>query len=86
MWIYWWSLKKIFINRDLALFGNNIDREWLEEADYGEPALNIMVAQLYSDIRFDAGLIDDTFHTLEGEGGDAVEFGSNDPHMEMMAF
>lgn len=83
---YWWPLKKIFIDRGLALFGDNVDREWLEEVDYGEAALNIMAAQLYSDIRFDTGLIDDPFHTLESEGGDALEFGSNDPRMEMMTF
>jgi len=83
---YWWALKKLYIDRDDLTFGDFIDLEWLLSMDYGKPEFNILAAFAYEELRMAKNLIDDPFHTMDTEdGGDSVEFASNDPEMEMMA-
>jgi hypothetical protein len=81
---YWWPLKKIYIDKEDFSFGDFLDQEWFSTMDYGKPELNIMAAFLYEDMRMAKNMIDDPFHVMETiDGGDAVEFASNDPDMEM---
>ncbi len=81
---YWWLLKKAYIDKEDFSFGGFLDREWLSTMDYGKPELNIVAAFLYEDMRTAKNMIDDPFHVMETvDGGDAIEFGSNDPEMEM---
>jgi hypothetical protein len=83
---YWWSLKKLFVDRDDLAFGDFVDQEWFTAMDYGKPELNILAGFSYEEMRTTKNLIDDPFHVMEtADGDDAVEFASNDPEMEMMA-
>lgn len=83
---YWWPLKKLLIDRNDLTFGELIDQEWFSAMDYGKPEFNILAAHAYEEVRLTKNLIDDPFHIMETlDGGDAVEFASNDPEMEIMA-
>lgn len=83
---YWWGLKKIFLDRDDLVFGESIDREWLEAMDYGKTEYNILAAFAYEELRITKNFVDDPFHVMETEGGDdSVEYASNDPEMETLA-
>ena len=83
---YWWPLKKLFIDRDDLSFGDFIDLEWLLTMDLGKPEFNILAAFAYEEVRMAKNFVDDPFHVMETtDGGDAVEFASSDPEMEMMA-
>jgi hypothetical protein len=83
---YWWSLKKVYVDRGDISFGDFIDLEWQMAMDYGKPELNIMAAFVYEELRTSKNLLDDPFHTMDNiDGSDSVEFASSDPDMEIMA-
>ena len=83
---YWWPLKKAYIDRGDMSFGDFLDAEWLAAMDYGKPELNILAAYAYEDLRLTTSMMEDPFHTMPTvDGGDSVEFASDDQQMEMMA-
>ncbi len=83
---YWWPLKKLFIDRGDLIFGDFIDQAWLLDLDYGKPEFNMLAAFVHEELRLTKNFLDDPFHAMETiDGGDTIEFASNDPDMEMMA-
>lgn len=83
---YWWILKKVYIDRGDLSFGDYIDLEWFQGLDYGKAEMNILAAHAYEDVRTTTNFMDDPFHVMSSpDGGDSIEFASNDPEMEMMA-
>ncbi len=61
---YWWSVKKSFLDQGITEFGDSIDREWLEQTDYGNQFHNLLAAWVYNEGALDGGLIYSHGHTI----------------------
>lgn len=72
---YWWVQKQAMLDSGITDFGDFVDKEWHESADYGNAFLNLLVALLYSNAALDAGLIYSNAHN--------VTFLPDDPDREM---
>ncbi len=83
---YWWVVKRALIDHGVADVGDHIDKEWFEAMDYGDPALNLLAAWAYEDARFASGqMIENPYHVMMQDDGDAIEYACNDEEMEARA-
>lgn len=64
---YWWSVKKAFLDQGITEFGDTIDKEWLEQTDYGNQFHNLLAAWVYNEGALDGGLIYSHGHTIAFE-------------------
>lgn len=80
---YWWLLKKSMIDRGIVTFGDEIDREWFEQMDYGSEELNLAAANAYEDMRIDGKFnIYDVNHVMEDAQGSPYEYVIADSDVE----
>lgn len=89
---YWWVMKKAMIDNGISDFGDFVDREWLELADYGNTFHNLLAAWMYQDMAVDNGLIYSNDHNVafepeeEGMERDVQVYTLVDDDMEILAF
>jgi hypothetical protein len=82
---YWWLLKKSMIDRGVFTFGDEIDREWFEQMDYGREELNIAAASAYEDMRIDGKFnIYEENHVLEDTHGNPYDYIIADSDVERL--
>ncbi|MBD5642007.1 MAG: hypothetical protein HDQ91_06275 [Desulfovibrio sp.] len=88
---YWWIVKQSMISHGLDEFGDFVDREWFEQADYGSEFYNLLAGLLYSNAAMDAGLIYSNAHIIHFEPEDpesehdVFEYVVADDRMESLA-
>lgn len=88
---YWWLVKSELIKQGITDFGQDVDAEWFEKADYGNSSTNILAAWAYSDNAIDEGLIYSSEHSvtfLNGEFEDEIDVQTYvlvDEEMELQA-
>lgn len=61
---YWWTLKRILIDRGHTEFGDSLDAEWLEYVDYGNPVWNLLACWVYGEVAMDGGLMYSNHHVI----------------------
>lgn len=90
---YWWVLKRAMLNNGIADFGDTVDAEWFEKADYGNDAYNILAAHQYSEYAAENGLMYSNEHNVSfkvvdedmGEYEDTRTYSLVDDEVETLA-
>lgn len=85
---FWWILKSALISCGIKDFGEHIDMEWVEIADYKDMMLNILAAWAYADFASEQqGLLYSNVHSvtfIEDSGVSASEYTLIDEDMEIL--
>lgn len=62
---YWWILKKELIDNGITMFGETVNADGFDMADYGDATYNLLAAWAYGEYAMDMGLIYSNEHNID---------------------